>query len=196
MRDQELQISFRAPDDADPARWKYDLLVTEMGGTPVRAWQSDAAPVRDGDGRWTLAAKWPDPRLWDFENPHRYRLFLTVQDAGSKATYTETFGFREFRIAGRDFLLNEKPLRLRPHSTGMAQYYPGVPEIIRGEIEGYKSADFNIKQIWPENFLERGRFDSTAQFASMADELGLGLMAPAASFAPLVETWNGTSSHF
>jgi hypothetical protein len=90
-------------------------------GPPVRVFESDAlAPDAAGVLRFT--APWPDAKTWDTDTPqNRYAVTLTLADAAGRAVDTlppATFGFREIRIAGREFLLNGTPIHLRAlHNT-------------------------------------------------------------------------------
>ena len=82
------------------------------------------AVVRDGDKvvkRFTgstaaFAGRWTDPKLWELDQPHLYQLGVRLLDARGNLldeTTPVTFGFREFWIEGRDFLLNGKRFHLR-----------------------------------------------------------------------------------
>lgn len=75
---------------------------------------SGLAPQPDGTLR--LEAPWPGAKRWDVDAPsNRYEAVVSIRAAGGTVldAYPLSFGFREFRIAGRDFLLNETPIHLR-----------------------------------------------------------------------------------
>jgi hypothetical protein len=102
--------------------WRLRAEVGECGGGgAVRVFESGAlAPDAAGGLRFT--APWPDAKTWDTDTPqNRYAVMLTLADAAGRAVDTLTpvpFGFREIRIAGRDFLLNGTPVHLRAlHNT-------------------------------------------------------------------------------
>lgn len=69
------------------------------------------------DGRFSFSAEWANPRLWDTDTPQNvYHAVVKLEAADGKVldeALPELFGFREFRISGRDFLLNGKPIHLR-----------------------------------------------------------------------------------
>lgn len=71
----------------------------------------------DAAGVLRFGAPWPDAKLWDTDTPQNlYTATLTLTDAAGKVLDTltpVTFGFREIRVEGRDFLLNGTPIRLR-----------------------------------------------------------------------------------
>jgi len=88
------------------------------GGKVVKEFASepfDAAAVRSG--RFTFSAAWPDAKLWDTHTPqHVYDAVVTLLDGDGRVldeSLPIRFGFREFRIDGRDFLLNGKRIHLR-----------------------------------------------------------------------------------
>ena len=95
-----------------------EVAVREKDGKVVRTFSnnlSGGAPV--AAARRVFTAAWENPRLWDTDTPQNlYSAVVTLKDsAGRKIdeALPEEFGFREIRIAGREFLLNEKPLTLR-----------------------------------------------------------------------------------
>jgi beta-galactosidase len=67
----------------------------------------------------TASWNWPNPRLWDAGQPHKYTMQLDVKGAGIHDQYRQEFGFREFWIEGKKLFLNNSEFRLRP---GVVQY--------------------------------------------------------------------------
>ena len=65
-----------------------------------------SADLKAGQTRVDLAWPWPDPRLWDVEQPNLYRLLLAIEAPGWRDEVTETFGFRE-GFASAVFHLNK-----------------------------------------------------------------------------------------
>src|SRR5262249_18995256 len=68
------------------------------------------------DGRFVFTEKWLPGKLWDLHTPENsFDMELTLQDAGGKvldAALPVHFGFREFWIEGRDFMLNGARIHL------------------------------------------------------------------------------------
>ena len=68
-------------------------------------------------GRLAFSSRWKRAKLWDTDAPQNmYRVVVALRDAGGRIvdeTLPVRFGFREFRIEGRDFYLNEKRIHLR-----------------------------------------------------------------------------------
>ncbi|MCL1920091.1 MAG: hypothetical protein FWG50_03285 [Kiritimatiellaeota bacterium] len=77
--------------------------------------------LRDGAMRFTVP--WKNPKLWDTHTPQNLytaNISLLFDDKVVDTLPPITFGFREFGIAGRDFILNGTPIHLRAlHNTTM-----------------------------------------------------------------------------
>ncbi|WP_303056023.1 glycoside hydrolase family 2 TIM barrel-domain containing protein [Victivallis vadensis] len=75
--------------------------------------------MADGKGgtRFSLIYDWIAPRLWDIDTPENlYTVEISLKDLQGHILdrfYPEEFGFREFGIEGRNFLLNGKIIHLR-----------------------------------------------------------------------------------
>ena len=100
--------------------WRLRAEVNGCGGRP-RAFES-AAIEPDDAGVLRFTAPWRDAQRWDTHTPRNLytaSLSLLAPDGAVVDTLTPvTFGFREFRAAGRDFLLNGTPVHLRAlHNT-------------------------------------------------------------------------------
>lgn len=188
VRKDELEVSFRAPDGEDPAKWQYRVMVLDQDGEVAKAFSNDKPPVQNEHGRWVLRGVWEDPKLWDIDQPNLYHLLLEIKNGDQMAVYGDRFGFREFWVDGRDFYLNGTKFRLRPHKFGSV-YSPGEGNLIKAEIEGLQASGFNIKQIWPEPLWERGRYNFNKVIAEQTDEAGFGLMSVLPSVATLVDDW-------
>lgn len=69
-------------------------------------------------GRISATYSWADAKLWDTDTPgNMYEVVVTVLDSASGQVIDESlpvrFGFREFWIEGRDFMLNGRRIHLR-----------------------------------------------------------------------------------
>lgn len=93
---------------------RYQLRATIAdAGKPVKTF---ASPPFAGGNATEFFGKWPNPKLWDLDQPNLYTASVELLDASGKLLDVTTpvqFGFREFRIAGKDFLLNGKRIHLR-----------------------------------------------------------------------------------
>ncbi|MDZ4199916.1 MAG: beta galactosidase jelly roll domain-containing protein [Kiritimatiellia bacterium] len=67
--------------------------------------------------RLSVSADWPDAPRWDVDTPENLLLAtVSVLDADGSLldeALPVRFGFRDIRISGKDFLLNDVPIRLR-----------------------------------------------------------------------------------
>ncbi len=117
--------------------------------------------VRDRNGRIVLEfegeeARWENPELWSPQHPERiYTAEVRLKKADGTLLdqyYPVEFGFREFSISGRDFLLNGVPFPLRAlvscHVLGKADR-AGV-EITRNLCRQAKMLNANF--LLPENY--------------------------------------------
>lgn len=126
---------------------------------------------------------WPDPRLWDLAQPNLYNLKLEVKGAGVDDSIAQRFGFREFWVEGRGFVLNGVPFRLRPWLMG-TQYGAGNTQAqADAEVSRHLARQGNIAEIWPANMNKRGEIYNWHLFFEAADRQGLPLIAaPLARF--------------
>ncbi|MBI5832282.1 MAG: carbohydrate binding domain-containing protein [Armatimonadetes bacterium] len=146
-----------------------------------------SAPLNAGQTRVDLAWPWPDPRLWDIDQPNLYRLMLAVEAPGWRDEVTETIGFREFRIDRLRFLLNEREIRLRPVTARDEwNYCAWVPQAIDNTLDGYRAAGFNLAEAWPGDENARGTVYLRYLWAEAADRKGLLLAGAAPAAGPLI----------
>ncbi|HEV7301151.1 MAG TPA: hypothetical protein VGN72_17425 [Tepidisphaeraceae bacterium] len=119
--------------------------------------------------RQTVTVSWPwaDPRLWDYRQPNRYTMKLSLTGAPVTDEYVQAFGFREFWIDGRDFYLNGTLYNLRPNNL----QYGSMPA-------GMLRAGYNFAELWPD---DRGRRGSGAGYDDRAideaDRVGMPIAA-------------------
>jgi len=139
-----------------------------------------------------LLWKWRNPKLWDYKRPNLYNLYLKVKKGEEIIDeYKERFGFREFRIEGRKFLLNEKVFNLKPTILFQENYgLGGMKEAIEGNLKGLIEANFNSLQPWPWDHYKRGNLHYRELWAEVADEVGLPLLYPALSIKSFYKNWS------
>jgi len=133
--------------------WKLGLQC-ELGGLQASGRYRLSATVREGDRvvkefsgalfagtpRAELAGDWRNPKLWDLDQPNLYTVSVQLRDEGGRVLDETTpvqFGFREFRIDGKDFTLNGTRIHLRcldysnaSRDFGLASY-PAARETLR-----------------------------------------------------------------
>lgn len=172
-----------------------DAEVLAFDSEQFGAGEASAAPL-------TLSASWPDPRLWDLNTPqNQYDLKLSLLD-GRGTVLDELpptrFGFREFWIEGRDFMLNGTrlycfavPLDNAQMATASATY-----EGARETLARLKRLGVNL--VYTHNYgCEPGAHLSFTDILRAADDVGMlvSLSQPHASAyqwdAPDADTSNG-----
>jgi hypothetical protein len=160
IRRSELVVRGRCERPAAGLRVSATVL---DGGQPALA----LAAMEPGvDGRWELRAAFPKARCWSPEDPHLYRLQVTLADGQGTVVdqVEERFGFRELWTDGADFVFNGVKRHLLA-SSGWPVTYSQSPEEIRENIRLLRQANviaFRLHtQPWQRRWLEA------------ADELGL-----------------------
>lgn len=177
-----LRVEFVGLQQAGTASLTAGML-TPTGSVET---QFEARVELAATDRQTVEVAWPweNPRLWDLGKPELYTLQLAVEgaenDIGLHDVYSQTFGFREFRIDGRDFLLNGRKIRLRPR-CGSQDTANGVPEVMDRLIDAYRANGYNLSECWPADQEVRGSIDYDELWAERADAKGWAITGTALS---------------
>ncbi|HEY3332751.1 MAG TPA: glycoside hydrolase family 2 TIM barrel-domain containing protein [Capsulimonadaceae bacterium] len=119
----------------------------------------------------TLGKDWLAPRLWSPENPIIYSSSVRVREADRVLDEsTQRFGFREFWIQGRDFMLNGVPIVIRRNST--LTMVGGDPIMSEQEMRATAGRPFNTIRLHL-GFNNTQLLDSADKFGVMTNpELG------------------------
>jgi len=145
--------------------------VLEFSSGPFRGDEPD-------DGRITLTQEWKPEKLWDIhttQNVYHLRLFLS--DAGGRVldeSLPIRFGFREFRIDGRDFYLNGSRIFLSAVPLDNAQVGAAWAnyDAARESMERLKG--FGINFVYTHNYgCEPGSHLSFEEVLRAADDVGM-----------------------
>ena len=155
---------------ANVARAGLIRITAEMldeQGKVERAFEG-TADVREGAYQQvTVSWPWDNPRLWDYKQPNRYTMRLTIAGDAVTDAVVQPFGFREFWIDGRDFYLNGTRYNLRPNNL---QYGAKPDGLIK---EGY-----NFAELWPDDRGRRGTdLDYDDECVAQADRVGFPIAA-------------------
>lgn len=116
---------------------------------------------------------WEAPLLWNYKQPNLYKMYVTVTGAGFDDECVETFGFREFRVVGRELYMNEQPFYLRPHLCYLGG---GVLPVLRNRVEAIINTNFNCIEMWPGDNASNGVVTYQDKVAQVCSEKGLTLM--------------------
>ncbi|HEV7298473.1 MAG TPA: hypothetical protein VGN72_03845 [Tepidisphaeraceae bacterium] len=139
----------------------------------------------------TIGWPWADPRLWDVGKPELYTAMVKVNGTGLNDQRPQRFGFREFWIDGRKFMLNGSEIRLRPINA-LAPDWTGIGdsrEVISQVLRSYRDAGFNFVEIWPVDIAARGSRDVCQTWCELADEIGITIGSIALPMNPLFSQW-------
>ncbi len=103
------------------------------------------------------------PKLWSMEDPALYFMDLTLKDGTGKILDSRSvrFGFREFRIAGGNYLLNEKPVTLITDTSWPSWWTPVwnlEPDFVRKAFRTLKKMNVNSiygrYAVMPDSFMD------------------------------------------
>ncbi len=148
-----------------------DKKVAEFTGEPFAG---DNLPGK----RKTLTSAWKPEKLWDIHTPHHiYQAGVSLVDAAGtlvdEAVATR-FGFRDFRIDGRDFYLNGSRIWLScvPLDNGQSGVAMASYEEARESLLRLKSTGINF--VYTHNYgCEPGSHLSFAEILRAADDAGI-----------------------
>ena len=192
VRKQQLMLDVEFANAAMHNEVRATARVFDQRGHPIPDLKP-LATVRKVEARRLqrrgFAWYWPEPRLWDLDQPNLYTLKLRVRGAGIDDEYTQRFGFREFWIDGKRFFLNGTEIRLRPFHGHDEKPIAGTRELIDAAIDGARWAGFNIQELWPWNHDERGAVHYRELWCTRADAKGWPMMGVAMSMSRLSSKW-------
>lgn len=115
----EMQIEYELQNlsnEKTPARLSFEVLQWPNGQSvdlPIPDEILTTNPSRKG----SLRVAWSRPKLWSPDHPNLYVLRTTLTTKTGTDILDTRFGFREFWIEGKNFMLNGVPIRLRGEST-------------------------------------------------------------------------------
>ncbi len=148
---------------------QWTISAVGSDDSPVVA-HAETVDLRPGSSRLERTLAVPDLKLWQLDDPRLYRLTarVLIQDEPSDQIETR-FGFREFSVEGRHFVLNGKKIVLKttfneafyPHSLA----YPRDLDLLREEFRLIKAANINMIRPW--------RKPQPPAVYDLADEMGI-----------------------
>lgn len=216
VREKRLSLDLKFQNPPASGELTLDFTVRPSSAAPdsapAKTW-SRTVPAAAFAAPLSVDLPWADPVLWDTENPHLYDLSVTLSPASAKSpktsapaaatptfdVFTQRFGFREFWIESRHFILNGAPIRLRP-AEFLAQFKAPVTAdykwgeggfhtaaTLEGYLRGKKRLGFNLVETWPGGPLDRSRVLYHDQLHEIADRLGLLVMSELPSMVPLAK---------
>lgn len=136
--------------NAEPGTYLLKAVIRD-NGEQVASFRSEPFRItgKSPSVRYTFSAAWIAPKLWDTHHPENlYRAEITLERADGTvcdALYPEEFGFREFRVDGRNFYLNGSIFHLRNMASGNARNgaFQSCKEIVRNTMKYIRKSRFN-----------------------------------------------------
>jgi beta-galactosidase len=186
VRRKELAVDVDLAGVREAAEARFTARVRDAKGRIACSFESARPLTDEQEQTLQLSCTWEDPELWDLGQPHLYALQLQAEGPDWRDEYRQVFGFREFRVEGKQFLLNEKPFRLRPVVCKAICNDAGMREAVENHLDSFMRAGFNLCEIWPKVDSERGLAIYWPLVAEVADTKGLPLMYPVANLTPFV----------
>lgn len=182
-RKQRLAVECHTRGDVAGASIRHEVFVWPDGREPVLAGTKLACSASSEIQREEIP--WENPRLWSPDHPNLYILRTTLKTAGGTEVLDTRFGFREFWIEGKHFMLNGSPIRLRGPGNlrELNRVGPGVLEGNRALLQALKR-DFHYNAVR----LHAHVFPDEASLA--ADEAGYLVVNQSAIWSALRESYN------
>ncbi|MBN1555613.1 MAG: beta galactosidase jelly roll domain-containing protein [Phycisphaerae bacterium] len=132
------------------------------------------------------SARWENPKLWSPADPHMYSLrtkWISPEGKVLDEVYTR-FGFREFRVQGTQFLLNEEPIMLQGDSPNICHYRIPVRHHLRerARMKMYRGMNCNLLRLHQSGL-------NDPLFCRTGDEMGM-LICLEATHIPWEWIWD------
>ncbi len=195
-RQKQLKIAFGLEGDDLPAALQVQASCVNSEGVVEKEYSQTLRLVPKAPQELEVVFDWEDPALWDFLQPNLYTLRLRVTGEGVDDEISQVFGFREFWIEGRKFMLNGKEFRLRPRNC-IRNYHDREivsTERMDGAIDSMISLGGNIQEFWPWDHYVRGTTRMLDLWCERADRKGWPVMAPVGSAREFISQWDTAES--
>lgn len=118
-------------------------------------------------GTHSVKVKWENPKLWSPDHPNLYVLRATLKNDKSTDVLDTRFGFREFWVDGKNFMLNGTPTRLR----GESHYHNA-----RDGVDFHREVFKMQKKVFGSNAVRVHAFMPPGDIMLGADEAGILLI--------------------
>lgn len=176
----EKRVTVEAAVGSVPAGASYVLRArVNDGGQAVHRFSSPIFQAKDlADGRVRFSSAWKTDKLWDLHtSTNLLELEVSLLDDQARmldAAWNTRFGFREFWIEGRDFILNGKRLFLSCVPFDNAQVSAALASYAgaRESLERLKAIGINY--VYTHNYgCEPGSHLGFEEILRAADDVGM-----------------------
>ncbi|SEQ77384.1 Glycosyl hydrolases family 2, sugar binding domain [Hyunsoonleella jejuensis] len=161
----EIEVEFELNRNLDASKLKltFDILKWP-NGEKVDLKIPDANYNSIKNGVNSIKTKWDNPELWSPDHPNLYVLRTTLKSESGTDVVETRFGFREFWIDGKTFMLNGVPTKLR----GESHYH-----LFRQGVDFHREV-FNMhKKLFQSNACRVHAFMPHPDIFLGADEAGI-----------------------
>jgi beta-galactosidase len=179
-----LAVDIRLGGPPVPEGWAVEAIVESATDQPegeprkaeLHAFRSETFAERViGAYAWPgpvahLEAELPDIRAWSTEDPHRYRLLVTLRDADGEVreATTQWIGFRSVAIVDRDLLLNGERVLLR--GVNRHDHHPDTGKTLSPHD---MEKDVALMKRFGFNAVRCAHYPNDPTFLDLCDEYGL-----------------------
>ncbi len=191
-REKQLKVDFSVPEGELPESLEVAVACVNADGEVEKTYATTLPVTSPQQRDFEIVFDWEDPALWDFLQPNLYTLHLRVRGPGMDDEIAQDFGFREFWIDGRKFMLNGKEFRLRPRNAIRNHHDREIvsAEWMDGSIDGMISLGGNIQEFWPWDHYTRGTTRMLDLWCERADLKGWPVIAPLGSMRQFADEWD------
>jgi beta-galactosidase/beta-glucuronidase len=178
VRKKEITVHAALQALADDREYRLRVEI-HKDGRRIRGFASKPFRARDLEhGRIAVSEKWQPDELWDLHTPqNRFHVQVALVEAEGKVVdtyYPVRFGFRDFRIDGRDFYLNGTRIWLSAVPLDYAQVgaRTATYEAARETMKRLQS--FGINFVYTHNYgCQPGSHVSFEEILRAADDVGM-----------------------
>ena len=206
VRRKEFTIDAAVAGLTSDAQYAFRARVLEDRQS-IKEFASQAFHGADPNGgRIGFMERWIPDRLWDVHTPgNTYDLEVSLLDAGGNVldtSWTVRFGFREFWIEGRDFLLNGTRIFLSALPFDNAQIGAALANYGAARESMIRLKSLGINFVYTHNYgCEPGSHLGFAEILRAADDVGMLISFSQPHFshydwsAPDADQSNGYARH-
>jgi hypothetical protein len=165
-RNNELDIEYEIKNDGVSANSELSFEVLTWPKGEKSGLKIPKIKIKNlGDVIGNTKVEWLNPKLWSPDHPNLYVLRATLKTNKNTDVVDIRFGFREFWIDGKSFMLNGKPIRLRGES------YYGYPQLT--DYNFHREVFKMQKEVFGVNANRLHAFMPPKEVVVAADEAGI-----------------------
>lgn len=165
----EITTEIGSRDSAQSAPTAVAVEVYDANGNRVGGGK---APIGPGSTAITLSVRVPRAKLWSPRQPYLYTVKSKLMKGSTQLdALSDRFGMREIGTAGKNFVLNGKPIFLRGYGDDCV--FPNTVAPPADKREYYRR--FKMAKDYGFNYVRHHSWFPLAEYFEVADELGIML---------------------